>query len=98
MLKQVRLTSEAQADIERIENYISKNYSVPNSIKEFRKDLEQSLDLISNNPKIGSSYTEAVRKWVRNHYIHLYVEYGKFISILKIAYERTNWKDEFDRN
>jgi plasmid stabilization system protein ParE len=90
-VKEVTLTEEAQLDIRRIEDYIQNNYSVPNTVEEFRKNLRQVMQNISMQPEIGVAYNQNVRKWVSNHYIHLYVEYADGISVLQIAYEKTDW-------
>ncbi|WP_228407521.1 type II toxin-antitoxin system RelE/ParE family toxin [Lactococcus insecticola] len=91
------LTQNAIADIDSIEDFISTHYSVPNSISKFRRDLENVLEEIAEFPESGVSYREiegdVVRKWVRNRYIYLYVEYSVSIRILQISYEKTDWQN-----
>lgn len=90
-MKLVTLTRAAQLDVLRIEDYIRNNYSVPSTVSAFRKNLRHAMKSIAMMPEIGVPYNQNVRKWVAHHYIHLYVEYTDEISLLQIAYEKTNW-------
>ncbi|SKA08849.1 Plasmid stabilization system protein ParE [Pilibacter termitis] len=90
-MKKARIEPSARRDIERIEEFISRNELI--SVSRFRSDLERGIEEIENNPSIyvyneTKFGTRFQRHRIKLGYIIFYIELSQYISIMHIVHER----------
>jgi len=92
LIKKARLRAKAEIDFYDIPDWYTE-ISIDLGIK-FYREIDESLEIISTNPKIGTVYNKEIRKYVLKDfpYILFYVEEVNEIIILAIFHGLRNPK------
>lgn len=98
----IQLSIKAKNDLQNIIMYIKNKLQEPNTAKKYAKLIKEELKTLEYNPqrfsiiKMKIKNYPIIRKLIIKNYIAFYIinEKDKIVSINRILYGASNWKDK----
>lgn len=105
MVYKLKITPEAEADIDGIKDYISTRFLSEQALKNTLGGTKDTINKLRDFPEIGIDVSERLNKTysekhklrmlVAGSYFIFYVQENEWVSILRVLYQKRDWTNLF---
>jgi toxin ParE1/3/4 len=105
MTYKINFANEADEDLRMIYDYIVKHFLSSDAAKNTLANIKSTISILMKTPEIGVdvsdrigrlySSKEVLRMLISGNYLVFYIFDGKYVTILRILYQRMNWIELF---